>query len=360
LKVSYLTAGIRCFPFLRLLGRNKISFRPATLLRIFFILQSSFWSSLFAFIEKIRFTTKINNTKLCGDPVFIVGHWRTGSTFLHQLLSLDPQFTAPTLFQVAIPDSFLTSEKYYRPLFKHLVSKSRPMDQVKLGMDEPQEDEYAIYRLTDYSPIEGVVFPKSKDYFLLHADRYFPPAREQEKWNSQLLNFYKKITLKTNRQIVSKNPFHSYRIDSLAAQFPESRFIHICRHPDAVIPSTIHMWNIVQKQNCLNDNDFSPTAKAAAAVMESLENKVEDQLSRLSPGRIARVRFEDLEAEPEIVLEKIYHRFSWTVSAELRARLKTLYKELQNYQKNRFSLTESQKQEIRDELKNYMKNNRYA
>ena len=47
-------------------------------------------------------------------PVFILGHWRQGTTHLHNLLSLDPQFAYPTLFQTLYPRSFLTTEALIR------------------------------------------------------------------------------------------------------------------------------------------------------------------------------------------------------------------------------------------------------
>ena len=175
MKNSYLTAGMKSGQLFRLIRRNRISSNPQAILRILFLIQSSLWSGLFSLIEKVRYSSAIDKTPIPADPIFIIGHWRTGSTFLHQLMSLDPNLAAPTLFQVAVPDSFLVSYNYYKPIFKTMVGKHRPMDMVKLGMDEPQEDEYAIYRITDCSPLENIVFPKNRNYFLLREGDFMPP-----------------------------------------------------------------------------------------------------------------------------------------------------------------------------------------
>ena len=102
----------------RLLARNKISWTPATAGRLLFLLQGSFWSSIFAAAEDLRFGRRLETMHFGENPVFIIGHWRTGTTLLFKLMSLDEQFTAPTMFQAAEPDSMLTSREYYKPVMK--------------------------------------------------------------------------------------------------------------------------------------------------------------------------------------------------------------------------------------------------
>lgn len=34
------------------------------------------------------------------SPVFVLGHWRSGTTFLHNLLAYDPRWAFPTLYEV--------------------------------------------------------------------------------------------------------------------------------------------------------------------------------------------------------------------------------------------------------------------
>jgi len=192
MKSAYLIAGMRLSIFLKLIWENGISLTPKYLVRFLFLLQNGFWASIFYRKEKRNYEQKIIDQKLSTNPVIIIGHWRTGSTYLHQLLSIDPNFVTSNVFQASIPDSFLTSRKSYEPIMQRFVKGTRPMDQVKLGLDEPLEDEYALFRLTSYSPLKHLIFPKSKTYFLKLEPDFLPTENKLEEWKNALKHFYKK------------------------------------------------------------------------------------------------------------------------------------------------------------------------
>ena len=48
-------------------------------------------------------------------PLFILGHYRSGTTHLHNLLALEPQFSAPNFFQALNPHTFLSTEPWVAP-----------------------------------------------------------------------------------------------------------------------------------------------------------------------------------------------------------------------------------------------------
>jgi len=122
----------------RLLRRNRIS--PAALPRLAPILWVGAWSSLWNRREEARFGAALRDTPVPRDPIIIVGHWRTGSTFLHQLFTQDPRLTAPTTLQCVLPGAFLTAGRYVEPVMRRTLSSTRPMDQVRLAPEEPHED----------------------------------------------------------------------------------------------------------------------------------------------------------------------------------------------------------------------------
>ncbi|MCX6268662.1 MAG: sulfotransferase [Bacteroidetes bacterium] len=359
MKDSYLTAGIKVDQLFRLLRRNKLTWNFKTILRLLFLLQSACWSSFFSWIEHIRFAKALKNAPVPDDPIFIIGHWRTGSTFLHQLLSLDPDLSAPTLFQVAVPDSFLVSYPYYRPVFKQVVSEHRPMDQVVIGMDEPQEDEYAIYRITSYSPLENLVFPKSHDYFLNHGSPFLPSGIHLVKWKNDVAGFFKKLYFKNRKRIVSKNPFNSYRIKTLYEMFPNSRFINIVRHPNSVVPSTIHMWTILGRQNSLNSRASQPEFLQVVKFLKDLLGTVEKARKDLPSGTMIQIRFEDLEASPVEVIQTVYRELGLSFTDSHEARIRGFMLRNKSFKKNTFSLTAEEKSLISRELEFHMKSFNY-
>jgi len=352
LKHSYLTAGITLGNLNRLLRRNRIAFRPKYIVRILFLYQSAVWSSLFAFFDKTRFGKKLENTPVPDNPIFIIGHWRTGSTFLHQLMALDGQLKAPTLFEVAIPEGFLSSHLYYKPVMNSLLTKYRPMDKVRIGMDEPQEDEYAIYRLTDLSPLEGLVFPASQGYFLKNYPSFVPDGEKGEKWEQEVLEFYRKLYLKSGKIIISKNPFNSMRINTLSRIFPKARFIHIVRHPYDVVPSTINMWSILHKQNCLNDLGGNPGTKDVTEILWTLLTTIRKELP--VAGQSIEVKYEDLIADPITVLKKIYAETGLNYTSLFEERLQAYLEDNEDFEKNAFSLSTEEKEQIASKLKDHM------
>ena len=92
-------------------------------------------------------------------PLFILGHYRSGTTHLHNLLALDPQFAAPTFFQVLNPHTFLTTERWAAPVADRLVVRRRYQDEMALGAGVPSEDEFALCTMTGLSPYMGWYFP---------------------------------------------------------------------------------------------------------------------------------------------------------------------------------------------------------
>jgi hypothetical protein len=337
-----------------MIGRNHVSCRPKYLARMGFLMQSAFWSSVFSRIEKMHYHKVLRNHPVPEDPVFIIGHWRTGSTFLHQLMSHDPQFTAPTLFQVAQPDCFLSSYLYYKPLFKSIVSKHRPMDMVRLGMNEPQEDEYAIYRMTCSSPLEKLIFPEKGKYFLSGLNSFLPPPKCAAEWELHLAHFMKKIHYQTGKRIVSKNPFNSLRIRTLIRLFPKARFMHIVRNPLDSIPSTVHMWSIVQRQNCLNRNKRSPETAEVCDVMNHMIDQIGRQASELPAGRYCEVRFEDLEKDPVASIRSLYDCLGIPFTADFEHNMHLFLREVSGYRKNVFSLSEADRQTILEKMEGFM------
>jgi omega-hydroxy-beta-dihydromenaquinone-9 sulfotransferase len=274
-------------------------------------------------------------------------------------MSLDPNLKAPTLFDVAIPDGFLSSYKFYKPVMRFLVSPHRPMDMVKMGIDEPQEDEYAIFRMTGFSPLERLIFPSSDGYFLNSCDSFLPVGEKLVDWEQSLVLFYKKLYHLSGKTIVSKNPFNSMRINEIRKIFPGARFIHIYRHPFNVIPSTINMFDIVQKQNCLNNKGAKPTIHEVAQVFDHVMTVIRRDLSALPEEHYHEIMFEDLESDPVRSLKTLYQSLNLEFSEEYERKVGVYLSEIKDYRKNEFHLSADEKRNISGLLAHHMEYYRY-
>jgi len=333
-----------------------VNWNGATTGRFLFLLQSAVWSSLFAGIEKLRYQKLISETEPPKNPVFIIGHWRTGTTYLHQLMNLNPAFLTPSLFQVAIPEGFMVSRQYYKPVMNGLVPRVRPMDNVKLGMDEPQEDEYALLRMAAFSPLEKLIFPDKPEFFLKCPLDFLPPPHLQQHWESMLKLFFTRLSLKSNRIIVSKNPFNSLRIPALYRLFPDARFIHIIRHPEEVIPSSIHMFDIVQRQNIMNRNRYTPQIHDILPVLDQVWTTIRKDLASLPGQQVMELKYNELVARPLESIKAIHEKFGFAFPGEVQNSIKDFASKMSSYQTNRFHLNEEDKMLIRNSLKHHYSN----
>jgi omega-hydroxy-beta-dihydromenaquinone-9 sulfotransferase len=348
MKHSYILAGTTSGKLVKMVLKNGISLNPKLLFRLIFLMQSGVWASIFKRREKIKFGKALSNTPVPKDPIIIIGHWRTGSTLLHQLMSLDKNLIAPSVFHVSLPDSLLVSEKYYRPVMSRMMSPTRPMDNVKLGFDEPQEDEYALLKLTTDSPLERIIFQNSKGYFLKNYKNFNP--ENTENWKEGIRQFCQKLNFATNKRIVLKNPFHSLRIELLKEVFPEAKFIHIHRHPYKVVPSTINMWNIVARQNRLKGKWQEPTVHEIAEVLNDMLIHIRQKLSVLPSGTWSEVNFETFEKDPLNSLKKIYAEIGLEYTLDFEEKVQAYLSGLNNYKKNVFPLSDEDKKRIHEAM----------
>jgi omega-hydroxy-beta-dihydromenaquinone-9 sulfotransferase len=342
---SYILAGIRMRPLMTLLRTRGFTPALRNLGRLLYLFQNSAWSSLLTWREKRIYGEKLNSLKIPDDPVIIIGHWRTGSTFLHQVLSLDEQFIAPTLFQAAFPESFLVSARYFRPVFGALVRK-RPMDNVRLGFDDPQEDEFALVKLTLDSPLLDVIFPRKPGYFMNDVLDFNPETENREMWKKQLANFCARIRLESGKTILLKNPAHSLRIPLLIEAFPKARFIYLHRHPYKVVASSLHLWKVLAKDNQLKGKPYFPDLKEVTEGLIKFYDKIEHDLAELPPGKYCEVSFEALEADPAAEIKAIYNAIGLEFTAAFEDRIRMYFDKEKGFKKNSYNFDEEQKAQV--------------
>ena len=54
-------------------------------------------NSVLGALQSATYGLRLRGTRIEHDPVFILGHWRSGTTHLHELLAQDERFAFPTL-----------------------------------------------------------------------------------------------------------------------------------------------------------------------------------------------------------------------------------------------------------------------
>lgn len=351
---GYFITGITTANLFKLIRRNRLSFHPKYLFRFFIILIYSFGTTLFTFFEKLLYSRKIDRTACPLDPIFIVGHWRSGTTFLHQIFNAMPGFKTPSVLEIGTPECFLVSNKILAPIIQKLLPAKRSTDNVSLSIDEPQEDEYALFRATTHSPVEKLIFPEKDSFFLDDDCDFLPPPASEKKWKDTLQTFCKKLSLTGNGKIVLKNPFHSTRILYLKKMFPKAKFIHIYRDPVRVIPSTMRMWKIEGQQNSLCDGYTPPDLERAIGIYDTILKKIKKDLRHLRNEDHCTIHFRDLEAKPAETVTTALSAIGITLTAEQRQHLTNFVNSLKHYRKNRYILPKEKETLIRRRLKHHI------
>lgn len=137
--------GFTMGAWLSLLWRHRASIGWRTYwLRLSFLSFMAFINTGLWLVEEYLYGKAWRATEMNQRPIFVLGHPRTGTTHLHNLLSLDKeQFGVATTIQVGFPSSFLFTQ-HYAWIMEPILDKTRPMDKVRLTFQTPQEDELGV------------------------------------------------------------------------------------------------------------------------------------------------------------------------------------------------------------------------
>ena len=220
-------AGISAGDWWRLLCANRFAVDPAYWHRAAFITASSIIHSFYRWREMRRFGSAIEKVVITKPPLFILGHWRSGTTHLHNCSLSIRSFAYANTYQVVNPHTFLTTEEVNTRRFAFLVPDKRPMDNMALSFQSPQEDEFALLLGCFHSLYLGITFPRREANYSKYLTFRGVSADEIAEWKATFLEFAKKLTFKYNRALL----FKSRHCENQATieLFPEARRPHPSR-----------------------------------------------------------------------------------------------------------------------------------
>src|SRR5579883_180190 len=354
-------SGMPLSVWLRLLGRHRFAVSPSRLPRALAMTGLACVNSYFARRQRRRHARAIAATALPAAPVFIIGHWRAGTTFLHELLALDPRFIWPRTYECFAPSHFLVTQGWAERHLARLLPARRPMDAMRFGFERPQEDEFALLNLGLGSPYETILFPNRRPAGAdaLDPERLTPSRRAA--WQAGFVRFLQQVELRAERRappgagarrLLLKSPTHTARIALLRALFPDAAFIHMVRNPYALFASTKKLWTALFAREGLQRPRLSALPGVPAldeyvlAMLDQLYRDFPHQVAALPERQFCEIRYEDLAARPLAVLAGLYRRLELGDFAALRERVAAYLGSL-DYRPNRHSLTAAERAEVR-------------
>ncbi len=293
--------------------------------------------------EKIFINKKYSRTEIKNAPIFIIGHWRSGTTHLHNILCQDPQMAYTTTYQSVFPDTLFNraGRFLFEGFARILIPGTRKGDNVTLGTSLPQEEEFALGDKTPFSFYYFWMFPRSLKKFYEQFIRFegIDQSRE-ESWKKDYKLLISKALKNTGGdRFLSKNPPNTGRVEKLLEMFPEARFIHIHRNPVEVYLSTRNFFFKMLPHLQLQSIGQEELEDCIFELYKDLMNDYLRQRELIPEKHLVEISFETLEADPKTCIRNLYQSLDLPGYKESEPHFEVYLDRMKSYQKNKHVIT---------------------
>ena len=298
----------------RLFKGGRISLKGMFLLPVYYL--QIIPALPFAFLQFLFYGQRIKKTVISKDPVFILGHYRSGTTYLQKLLASDKRFGSLTNYDVLFPNSNLLYGKKMQQVFQRLINAFKIKNPffhnsiVQLS-EAGEEDDYLMNKASAYTAYWGLVFPKRWRKWLNGSPQFMIPTYCNG-WKREYLHTIKYATFKNNgKQLVLKSPPNTERISVLLQMFPQAKFIYIYRNPFHLYYSIRNMWrSAILKYYSVQDISDADLDEIIFGHFIYLTEQYEKDKKRIPEGSLIEISYEELKADSLRAIQKIYSRLT--------------------------------------------------
>lgn len=332
--------------WLKVLMQNKISSSKYAI--VFRTWLFVLFSSPFQLLQRILFYFPIKREDIhTKSPLFILGHWRSGTTHLHYILSKDKQFNYVTNYQAFLIKISLIGRTWLKVLLRPLLPHKRPQDNVKLTTEDPAEDEQPFSNQSAYTGIYIFYFPKRILYHeRYHLFRQIKPFQKR-RWRRDYIWLLKTISYVNGggKRLLSKNPHNTSRVKELLEIFPQAKFVFIHRNPYDTYVSMQHHYKKVLSTQFLQDFSQEEIDERILYMYETMMQKYIDERAMIPKENIIEIGFDELDKNPLEITKQIYAHLNLSIEEAL-CHIETYLSSVKNYEKNKFELAP----EIKDKI----------
>ncbi|KYK31623.1 MAG: hypothetical protein AYK22_02090 [Thermoplasmatales archaeon SG8-52-3] len=356
-KTSYLKldsqplAGTTISNWIRVLRENKYNISWP------FIPKALYVSLMTTLLIPLRMKENKFCTTYCKEikiksPIFIIGHWRSGTTFLHYLMGNDPNLAYVSTMETLAPNVFLTNNTFLHNYMRERLPTKRPMDNLELHADLPYEDEYAIANINPYSFYHGWYFPRN---IIRYFEKYvlFKNVNKKviEKWGSDYIYFLKKISYKKpEKRILLKSLVNTAKVKHLLDLFPDAQFIHIFRNPYDVYKSTWKLYNSILPLFSFQHVDYDMMDEAILKIYSDMYKRYLVEKSLIPKNNLYEISYETFVKNPLNNLNKIYDFLKIKNFTNAKPYFQKYIDFHKNYQKDKYVISKNDMEKV---LKNW-------
>ena len=260
--------------------------------------------------ERLRLDAILDASPLREDPIFVVGHWRSGTSHLQTLLGLDPALTTATLYRSLLSDiSWLTVPWLKRPLnaTARLLGVPFSLQRMPMDFDIPAEGDVGLLsQLSPNSYTWGHIFPRRLDDWLDRLIFDLSPAQTAA-WLADYDRLMRKVSLADGgRRVVMKSPGDTARLSQLAAHYPSARFVAIHRDPIAVFHSSRYFWSVIRNEYSLHVLTDAEVDEIILRTYPRIMARYLQQRQTLAAGRLVEVTNAALRSDPVGTMRRVY------------------------------------------------------
>ncbi len=293
--------------------------------------------SLLKPLEDARYR-KIADKPIDNDPLFILGHWRSGTTFVHNVFACDKHFGYTTTYQTVFPHLVLWGQPFFKKNMAMLMPDHRPTDNMELRPDLPQEEEFALSNMMPYTFYNFWFFPQR---WMEYCDRFltFEKITEEErKIFKETFERLVKVSLANTggSQYLSKNPPHTGRVRTLLEMFPNAKFIYLMRNPYTVFESTRSFFTNTIKPLQLQDISKEQMVANIIETYKRLYDRYEADKALIPAENLFELKFEDFETDAFNLTKDIYAKLRLPGFAEAEKDIKKYLDRKKGYKKNKY------------------------
>lgn len=318
-----------------------------------FIPRALYVSLMVTAITPLRIKENRFCTKHCKDinitaPLFIIGHWRSGTTFLHYLMGKDPNFAYVSTMETLAPNIFLTNDAFLHRFLRNRLPTKRPMDNLELHADLPYEDEYALANMDPYSFYHGWYFPQHIEYYFRKYVLYEQvPQNVLDVWEHDYTQFLKKISLKKpGKRILLKSLVNTAKIKQILKIFPDAQFIHIYRNPYDVYKSTWKLYDSILPLFSFQHVDRKKLDNAIITIYQELFHRYLADKSYIPKENLYEIQYENFIQDPLTTLKNLYTSLKLEGFETAKPYFEDYIRYHKNYQKDSYTLNQTDKEKI--------------
>lgn len=285
-------------------------------------------------------------------PLFVLGHWRCGTTLLHFLLAQDRQFGFIDPLMANTMNFYNVLSWAFKPKIATVIPETRPMDNLKFSMSLPFEEYISFCTLESSSVYPVNFFPKS---FMRYNKNAFVDQFAEGKRDNWMKNYdyllRKTTSLNNGRSLLLKSPDNTARVRLLKEMYPDARFVNIYRNPYTVIRSTIHLYD--KMMSIWSLEDVPPEETMEDWIIENFKKMYETyfkEIQTLPPKYLFEIKFEEFEKDPLPILKNMYETLELDGFDEALQGFKSYWESLSGYQKNKFEYSDRLIKKVDDNL----------